>query len=666
MVAIAGLALGAPGIYPHPDVPVRALAGVRMDICAFLGVAPRGPARVPVVDESWRDDRPCVEPERPRRRTVAVVVESFDEYRQLYGGFEGPGLLPYAVASFFEQGGRRAYVARVVHEYANRALDSGGVASGLVLGAETSAGSLGLRARSEGTWGNRLVATLGYSVRPLSFVRSSVIGFVVATDIDLPAGSLLRLTLPSNQCVLRFVEGVNEIARTDAPGVRKEARFNQSTEAVPQAAEIVYGTLAVDDGNGRSERHERVGLSSQHPRWMARVLCYESQLVFPEPTWIASDIYPTGPDLSAATPSMPQFTGGEDRYADITPEDFFDASWNWGDDEPGGGIYALTQLADLSLVVTPDLYSPGPLVPTERIVEMNPSAGPRFEPCLDMGLALEQAAPVADLDGLRLDPRLPEDLQKITALQGRLVELADRMRSFVALLDVPPSLSQRQILAWCGAFSSSYAAAYHPWLRISRRDDKRDALIRVPPSAVGAGIIAKQELAFGVPQGPANVVAAEVVDVETLVSSASHDELHPAGVNVFLRERDGVRLTAARTMSRDPAYGQLNVRRLMTMISRALERETQWIVFEPNSSALRAELRHLIVAYLRGLFRAGAFRGATEEEAFFVRCDEVLNPVRVIDAGQLIAEIGVAPAEPIEFIVLRLARDGDGTLTVQE
>ncbi len=41
---------------------------------------------------------------------------------------------------------------------------------------------------------------------------------------------------------------------------------------------------------------------------------------------------------------------------------------------------------------------------------------------------------------------------------------------------------------------------------------------------------------------------------------------------------------------------------------------------------------------------AGAFRGATEEEAFFVRCDETNNPALIADAGRLIAEIGVAPA----------------------
>src|SRR4051794_28909910 len=109
--------LGAPGVYRYPDSPIHALTGVRMDVCAFAGVAPRGPARVPVVNEQWPDTWPSVEPDRPINRTEAYAVESFDAYKRLYGGFEGPGLLPYAVASFFEQGGSRAYVARIVHNY---------------------------------------------------------------------------------------------------------------------------------------------------------------------------------------------------------------------------------------------------------------------------------------------------------------------------------------------------------------------------------------------------------------------------------------------------------------------------------------------------------------------------------------------------------------------
>jgi phage tail sheath protein FI len=127
-----------------------------------------------------------------------------------------------------------------------------------------------------------------------------------------------------------------------------------------------------------------------------------------------------------------------------------------------------------------------------------------------------------------------------------------------------------------------------------------------------------------------------------------------------------VLLSAARTLSRDPQWRQLSVRRLVTMLKRVLERRLQWMVFESNTPQLRREVAHTLRAYLRELYRAGAFRGATEAEAFFVRCDDRLNPAAVIDQGRLVCEIGVAPAEPLEYLVLRIHRDGDGVLSVED
>jgi uncharacterized protein len=127
-----------------------------------------------------------------------------------------------------------------------------------------------------------------------------------------------------------------------------------------------------------------------------------------------------------------------------------------------------------------------------------------------------------------------------------------------------------------------------------------------------------------------------------------------------------VRLTAARTLSRDPRWRQLSVRRLVTMIRRTLLRQMQWAVFEPNDARLRDEVQRLLQGYLRQLFRANAFRGRTPSEAYFVRCDESLNTAQVVDSGSLLCQVGIAPAEPLEFIVLHLSRDGDGTLLMEE
>jgi len=129
-------------------------------------------------------------------------------------------------------------------------------------------------------------------------------------------------------------------------------------------------------------------------------------------------------------------------------------------------------------------------------------------------------------------------------------------------------------------------------------------------------------------------------------------------------ERDGFRLSSARTLSSDPDLRQLSVRRLMTMLALVLHRQTQRLVFEPHTPALREVLHGVLTALLRELFRAGAFAGASEEEAFFVLCDEALNPPPSEALGRLVAEVGVCPAQPLEYLVLRITQDADGTVGV--
>jgi hypothetical protein len=290
-------------------------------------------------------------------------------------------------------------------------------------------------------------------------------------------------------------------------------------------------------------------------------------------------------------------------------------------------------------------------------------AGPEFAECVPAPPAAVQATPASQLTGLLLDPA--QDLDVIAGLQRRLADLADDLESFIVLLDVPPGLSQRRMRYWRGKFDTTYAAAYHPWLQVARANDGRDAEFIVNPSAFAAGIIAQREAKFGVPYGPANVIAAGAVTVNDRVSPGRHDELHQMSVNVYLQDRDGVRLTAGRTLSLDPTWRQLSVRRLLTMIRRAIDRQMQWAVFEPNSGVLREQISNALDAFLRQLFRLNAFSGATEEEAFFIKCDDALNPVQYEQMGQLLAQVGVAPAEPLEFIVLDVARDGDSVVIVE-
>lgn len=661
------LPLGAPGIHRSPESRLRELGGVRMDIAAFVGVAPRGPVRERVLDEVSRNGQPDSRWVRRLRRTVPVVVESFDDYRRWFGGFEGPGLLPYAVASFFENGGRRAYVARIVHQYATAAENGARKSLGTVAGVWVTepgnpAKPLQVRARSEGVWGNGLRASMEFRYSPLNVTEFALVTLRVPEGTSLGLGATLRLTLSNGAIEFRSVTVLlEERGGPTTPG-SWSATLSAPASALPVEAEIVEASLTIEDSDDarRTEKYSGIGLNPVHPRWLRNELAHDSRLVVPDESW------PESCSLEPwETPVAAYFSGGVDDYAAIVPEDFFDTTWVSGDEEPGDGVTSVAGLADLSLLVVPDLYSPGPLAPVEPVVPAEPPASPQFETCGTRAAWKEIAQAIeVDLTGLRLDPET--DLAEIERWQRALVDFATEERSFIVLLDVPPRLSPRQIQSWRGRFHSAYAAAYHPWLKVTRTDDARDTLIEVTPSAAAAGIIAQREIALGVPHGPANVLTAGVVDVSEVVADAIHDDLHPLGINVFLRERDGIRLTAARTLSRETAWRQLSVRRLVTMIRRALEQQMEWVVFEPNNARLRSEMRRLVSGYLRRLFQAGAFRGATEQEAFFVRCDEGLNPRQVVDAGQLITHVGVAPAEPLEFIVLRLLRDGDGTLTLED
>ena len=675
---VEGVQIGAPGVYYASTPPSRELLGVRMDVCAFAGVAPRGPARVPFTDEELIEadlgpglvsallDASPVDPDRPRRRSVAVPVESWDDYVRLFGAFEGPGRLPYAVASFFEQGGRRAYVVRIVHDYlpSEEQTRTWATAVGRLRGftVDGRRHQLLLRARNEGSWGNRLAARVSFTTQPLPLESAAPGEVVVAPGSAPAAGTLLRLRLSGGTPDLRLVAAVERVRDPVLPRDHAHLLFDSLLPGVPESAEIVEGVLEIDDGDGRSERFERLAFGAAHRRRIGAVLCEESELLYPGSRWADADVVPRSADLHDVVAS--RFRHGRDDSAALTPYDFFDASWVLGDQGPAGGVHAVLDADEVATLVVPDLYEPSPLPEGSDVLDPS-TAGPEFAECVDIEVG-EQEAQVPDLPGLQLDPNDPVELEEIVGHQRRLAELATLTQAFVVLLDVPPGLDQSRIVRWRGRFDTSYAAAYCPWLEIVRSLVGGLVKTTMNPSAFAAGIVASRELRFGVPFGPSNELAAGAVGVADAISPARHAELHPLGINVFLRERDGMLLTAARTLSTDPSYRQLSVRRLMMMLVRTLERELQWVVFEPNNRSLQADLRHLLRAYLGRLYRANAFVGATEDEAFFVHCDERLNTQSELDAGRLVAEIGVAPAEPLEFIVVRLLHNGDGTLLVAE
>jgi phage tail sheath protein FI len=260
------------------------------------------------------------------------------------------------------------------------------------------------------------------------------------------------------------------------------------------------------------------------------------------------------------------------------------------------------------------------------------------------------------------------DLETVKAVQLAMITHCELMGDRMAILDPPPSMSPQQVKAWRmdqAGYDSKYAALYYPWVKVF--DPASGANVMVPPSGHLAGVWARNDALRGVHKAPANEVVRGAVDLETQVTKNEQELLNPYGINCIRAfPGRGIRVWGARTLSSDPAWRYLNVRRLFNYLEESILAGTQWVVFEPNDDALWARIRRTISAFLVNEWRKGALFGITPDEAYFVKCDRETNPAEGIDAGQVICEVGVAPVKPAEFVIFRLSQFSGGTSLVNE
>jgi phage tail sheath protein FI len=254
------------------------------------------------------------------------------------------------------------------------------------------------------------------------------------------------------------------------------------------------------------------------------------------------------------------------------------------------------------------------------------------------------------------------DLEGVQAVQLAMIAHAELMGDRVAILDAPPSLNAQQIKEWRvdkAGYDSKYATLYWPWVKVF--DPLSGTAIFVPPSGHVAGIWARSDDTRGVHKAPANEVIRGAISLELNITKGEHDQLNPNGINCIRTfPGRGIRVWGARTISSDPSWRYLNVRRLFNFVEESIFEGTQWVVFEPNDQRLWGRVKRTINSFLLRVWRDGALFGATPDQAFFVKCDEENNPPEVRDAGQLIVDIGIAPVKPAEFVVFRIAQFSGG------
>jgi uncharacterized protein len=616
----------SPGVYVE-EVSFRSksIQGVPTSTTGFAGMTRYGP-----IQYNDAGVRPGPSSTTPR------LVTSFTEFERAYGGLEPllidgaerPCYLAHAARAFFLNGGQRLYVSRVFGPRgpADPPSDFGVASKRVTVGT----GAATWRARWPGEYGNayvRVQATRGGNVAftypaddPLGRntwgvqARSARDGAVVeiltgadATnppkgDDDFVANSLAIVTVaPSGQQT--FTRGGGQV--------------NPGQNDVIQIVECAV-TVRVDDATQRHDVYERLSTHPRLLRFVAKILQKDDPGDEDTVVWLDLEEWDDsgdGPlDLLQALRGDPGYlTGGHDGTM-IASADLAGGEASLDDASVHAtGLEALGEIDDIAIVAAPDAAT---------------------YPDSDDSLAAAQA----------------------------LVAHAEKYRYRIAVVDGPQESSISEIRAYRGQFDTTHGALYHPWIEIfdplqRPAQGAPPPRILLPPSGFVAGIYARSDIQRGVFKAPANEVVTGLTRFELNINKGRQDVLNPEGINAlrFFAGR-GNRVWGARTMSSDPEWMYVNVRRLFIFLEHSIEKSTQWAVFEPNNERLWANVRFTIEDFLLLQWKNGALMGTKPEEAYFVRCDRTTMTQNDLDMGRLICLIGVAPVKPAEFVIFRIGQ----------
>jgi hypothetical protein len=646
----------APGAYLQRNDQAPATVALRTDIAGFVGIAERGPIG------------------------IAVAVESMRQFQAVFGGYIGGGFLAYSVRAFFENGGRRARIVRVASDDP-------------VLGAAAAACTVPVlgggdpwivAASSSGVWGDGLaIALIERSMGQVLVdpARSLPSYAAVTSTSGFAANSLVRLTQAGAPIQVRVLAGIDATRKflywLDPDPARRGPRQYPVTgfdPSVPLLAESLTYDLVVYSRGNVATLNQGLSLVPEAQSYAGTLLSPIDYSKFDTPpgalplvTMVPPSIAPTDvpAPLSIVSGAILPLAGGRDGLAVLTEDDFIGAPLDATNEDtaPLRGLAALASASDVAIIAAPDILirpiAPPVFIPPDVTVDPCPICPP----------APPRAIPVSPIILEELPPVFSDSA--ILAVQAAMIAQCEMLGDRVALLDPPwdvasdSSIGVAPVQAWRDNFDSSFGGLYFPWL--AAPDPLRLAPTRaLPPSGHVAGLFAGSDIAIGVHKAPANADLSWVQDVTVPVDPPTHGVLNTHGVNVIRTDMGRpIRIMGARTVSSDPTFRFINVRRLLCMIRAALQRSTRWVVFEPNTPQTRSTVTAGISRFLNQLWTQGALVGPNAASAFQVICDETNNPPATQAMGQLITHIALAPSTPFEFVLLRLGLSDD-SLDIQE
>jgi hypothetical protein len=212
---------------------------------------------------------------------------------------------------------------------------------------------------------------------------------------------------------------------------------------------------------------------------------------------------------------------------------------------------------------------------------------------------------------------------------------------------------------------NSYGAVYLPWVKMLDPTGISPDPILAPPSGFVAGLYAKTDGRRGVWKAPAGTEAAlgNALGLAANFTDVQQGNLNPLNINVIRQfASSGIILWGARTISSDPEWHYVPVRRMGIFLRVSIYRGIQWAVFEPNDVELWSSLRLNISSFMMTLYRQGAFQGSMPSAAFFVKCDGETTTQDDINAGIVNVLVGFAPLKPAEFVIVKISQKAGQTV----
>jgi len=265
------------------------------------------------------------------------------------------------------------------------------------------------------------------------------------------------------------------------------------------------------------------------------------------------------------------------------------------------------------------------------------------------------------------------DPEPLLRVRLALVRVCAAIGDQFALLSLPRHYRARDAAAHVATLSGrlpqnevralSYAALYHPWIASPIGSATDPDWLIVPPEGAVAGTFARRARQRGAWLAPANIPIEDVVALSPIVHERDREDHARARVNLMRQAPIGFVATDAMTLSSEYDWGEVNVRRLMSLLRRVCVRRGAPFVFEPNGDTTRRAIERSFGHMLDDMVVRGAFAGRGKEDSYRLTVDATGSDRT---NGRLVIEIAVAPAQPLRFLTLVLAQAGERFSVAEE